>query len=70
MFGLPPCSSQKCPWPGIFKIEFVDTSGEVTAYLCPFCFMKLPKLLSEMSEVREERKLLMHDKEPVDEHKN
>lgn len=70
MFGFPPCSVQECHWPGIFKIEFVDTTGEVMAYLCPLCFMKLPKLLEEMSEVREERKLLTHDKEPVDEPRN
>jgi hypothetical protein len=70
MLGLPPCSGQGCPWPGIFKIEFIDTIGEVTAYVCPFCFIKLPKLLNEMFEVRQERKLLMHDKEHVDEHRN
>lgn len=70
MFGFPPCSGQECPWPGLFKIEFIDSAGEVTAYLCPLCFLKLPKLLDEMSGVREERKLLMHDKEPADERRN
>jgi hypothetical protein len=67
MFGLPPCARHGCPLPGIFKVEVVDSTGQVTAYVCPLCLTQVPVLLQEMTEVREERKLLVHE-DPEDEH--
>lgn len=61
MFGLPPCARKGCPLPGIFKVEYVDITGDITAFVCPLCLAQIPKLLQEMAEVREERKLLMQD---------
>jgi len=49
--------------PGIFRVEYVDLSGEITAFVCPLCLAKIPKLLQEMAEVREERKLLENKEE-------
>ena len=50
-------------------VEVVDSTGQVTAYVCPLCLTQVPVLLQEMTEVREERKLLVHE-EPTDEHRD
>lgn len=55
MFNFwPACSKQGCTFPAIFRFEFVDDNGPVTAYLCLACVGQAPKLLREIAEVRKE----------------
>jgi len=62
MLGLPPCARKGCPLPGIFKVEIVDATGPLTAFVCPLCLVQIPGLLHEMSDIREEQKLLVQEK--------
>lgn len=52
------CAKDGCRWPGVFKFEFTDDSGDFSAYLCPLCMIEAPTLLKEIAAVREEQRLL------------
>jgi hypothetical protein len=54
----PKCAKDGCSWPGVFKFEFTDDSGDFLAYVCPLCLIEAPTLFKEIAAVREERRLL------------
>jgi hypothetical protein len=57
LLGVPPCSRDGCPWPGVFGFEFTDDDGPLTAFLCPACVPRAAELLREIAAFRKRQRL-------------
>ena len=64
LFGLlPDCGAQDCDYPGIIRIEFSDENGPVWVDLCPGCAVEIRKLIGEVKQVQEEKRLRIEQEE-------
>jgi hypothetical protein len=61
LLGVPSCSRDGCPWPGLFRFEFTDDDGPLTAFLCPACVPRAAELLREIAALRKRQRLPFED---------